>query len=240
MAKKEKCDCPPQGAPAWMATFSDMVTLLLTFFVLLLSMATFEPTKFAMTTQSLQGAFGVLESFPTVAIHPVVKIPRKSGDESKRKHALEDAQKVKEIVESKSLDEAVKVEMTEKGMAILLRDPVGFASGSADLKGQGKDILKDIGEIIKSNENLNIRVEGHTDDVPLTGGKYGSNWALSTARSLSVVELLSEFTGINPANMSASGYGEYRPMVPNVDDKSRSLNRRIKIFVDYVKKDGAE
>jgi chemotaxis protein MotB len=240
MAKKAKCECPPPGSPSWMATFSDMATLLLTFFVLLLSMATFEPTKFAMTVSSLQGAFGILESFPTVAIHPIVKIPRKSGDESKRKHALEDAQKVKEVIESKNLDDAVKVEITDKGMAILLRDPVGFASGSADLKEQGKMVLNDISQIIKKNDNLNIRVEGHTDDVPISTSRYRSNWELSTARSLSVVELLSEATGIKPANMSAVGYGEYRPMVPNTSTENRGLNRRIKIFVDYLDKPASE
>jgi len=216
-----------------MATFSDMMSLLLTFFVLLLSMANFEPTKFALTVQSLQGAFGVLESFPTVPIHPVVKIPKKTGDEQKRKQSLEDARKIKEVIEAKQMEEAVKVEMTEKGMAILLRDPVGFSSGSADLKEQGKEILGDLGEIIKSNPNLNIRVEGHTDDVPISG-KYASNWELSSARSLSVVKLLSEKTGITPANMSAVGYGEFRPMVPNTSEQNRALNRRIKIFVDYI------
>lgn len=233
MAQKKCPECPPQGSPPWMATFSDMMSLLLTFFVLLLSMANFEPTKFALTVQSLQGAFGVLESFPTVPIHPVVKIPKKTGDEQKRKQSLEDARKIKEVIEAKQLEEAVKVEITEKGMAVLLRDPVGFGSGSADLKEQGKEILGDLGEIIKSNPNLKIRVEGHTDDVPISG-KFASNWELSSARSLSVVRLLSEKTGITPANMSAVGYGEFRPMVPNTNEQNRALNRRIKIFVDYI------
>ncbi|MDR2732012.1 MAG: hypothetical protein LBB36_02215, partial [Fibromonadaceae bacterium] len=143
MATKKKCpECPPRGAPAWMSTFSDMTTLLLTFFVLLLSMANFDPNKMKTLAESLQGAFGVLETFPTVPIHPVIDIPKKSGDEQKKKQSLKDAEKIKEIVQSKQLDEAVKVEVTDKGIAIMLRDPVGFASGSADLKDQGKDILK--------------------------------------------------------------------------------------------------
>jgi chemotaxis protein MotB len=238
MAKKEKCpDCPPAGAPPWMATFSDMMSLLLTFFVLLLSMASFEPTKFAMTVQSLQGAFGVLESFPTVPIQPFVKIPRKSGDESKKKHALQDAEKVKEVIESKNMEESVKVEVTDKGIAILLRDPVGFPSGSADLKAKGKEILESVSDIIKKNEGIKVRVEGHTDDVPIKTARFASNWELSTARSLSVVKLLSENTGISPANMSAAGYGEHRPLVPNTNGENRALNRRIKIFVDYVNTD---
>jgi chemotaxis protein MotB len=235
MAKKQKCpQCPPPGAPAWMSTFSDMTTLLLTFFVLLLSMANFDPVKISNLMESLQGAFGVLETFPTIPIHPIIEIPKKTGDEQKKKQSLKDAEKIKEIVETKKMEEAVKVEVTEKGIAIMLRDPVGFASGSADLKEQGKDILKDISDVIKNNHDLKVRVEGHTDDVPIRSNRYRSNWELSSARSLSVVQLFAEQTGIQPQNMSAVGYGEFRPVVSNTSPENRSKNRRIQIFVDYI------
>ena len=237
MAKKLKCpDCPP-GAPAWMSTFSDMTTLLLTFFILLISMANFDPVKISNLFESLQGAFGIMETFPTIPIHPIVDIPKKTGDEQKKKQSLKDAEKIKTVIQNKKLDEAVKVEVTEKGIAIMLRDPVGFASGSADLKDQGKDILKDISDVIKNNSDLKVRVEGHTDDVPIHSNRYRSNWELSSARSLSVVQLLSGQTGIQPQNMSAVGYGEYRPIVPNNSPESRAKNRRIQIFVDYINDD---
>jgi chemotaxis protein MotB len=235
MAKKKKCpECPPPGAPAWMNTFTDMTTLLLTFFVLLLSMANFDPIKLKTLTESLQGAFGILDTYPTVPIHPVVNLPKRSGDEQKKKQSLKDAEKIKSMVQNKKLDEAVKVEVTEKGIAIMLRDPVGFASGSADLKDQGREILKDISEVVKGNPDLKVRVEGHTDDVPIHSNRYRSNWELSSARSLSVVQLLSQQTGIQPQNMSAVGYGEYRPIVPNSSPENRGKNRRIQIFVDYI------
>jgi len=234
VANKKKCPECPAGAPLWMTTFSDMTTLLLTFFVLLITMANFDPVKYALTVQSLQGSFGILETFPTVPIHPIVNIPKKTGDEQKKKESLKDAEKIKQIVQSKNMEEAVKVEVTEKGIAIMLRDPVGFASGSADLKEQGKDILKDVGDVIKTNPDLKVRVEGHTDDVPIHSNRYRSNWELSSARSLSVVQLLSAQTGIRPENMSAVGYGEYRPLVPNSSSDNRAKNRRIQIFVDYI------
>jgi len=235
--KKPKCpDCPP-GAPAWMSTFSDMTTLLLTFFILLISMATFDPVKIANLMESMQGAFGIMETFPTIPIHPIVDIPKKTGDEQKKKQSLKDAEKIKTVIKDKKLDEAVKVEVTEKGIAIMLRDPVGFASGSADLKDQGKEILKDISDVIKNNPSLKVRVEGHTDDVPIHSNRYSSNWELSSARSLSVVQLLAGNTGIQPQNMSAVGYGEYRPIVPNNSPENRSKNRRIQIFVDYINDD---
>jgi len=237
MGKKKCPECPPPGAPAWMNTFTDMTTLLLTFFVLLLSMANFDPVKLNSIAESLQGSFGVLQTFPTIPIHPVVNIPKKTGDEQKKKESLKDAEKIKTVIQNKKLDDAVKVQITEKGIAIMLRDPVGFASGSADLKDQGKDILKDIGDVIKNTPDLKIRVEGHTDDVPIHSSRYNSNWELSSSRSLSVVQLLSKQTGIQPQNMSAVGYGEYRPLVPNTSPENRAKNRRIQIFVDYVNDD---
>jgi len=237
MGKKKCPECPPPGAPAWMNTFTDMTTLLLTFFVLLLSMANFDPVKLNSIAESLQGSFGVLQTFPTIPIHPVVNIPKKTGDEQKKKESLKDAEKIKTVIQNKKLDDAVKVQITEKGIAIMLRDPVGFASGSADLKDQGKDILKDIGDVIKNTPDLKVRVEGHTDDVPIHSNRYNSNWELSSARSLSVVQLLSKQTGIQPQNMSAVGYGEYRPLVANNSPENRAKNRRIQIFVDYVNDD---
>ncbi len=233
-----KCEDCVKGAPAYMMTFGDMMSLLLTFFVMLLSMATFEPTKYAMTMQEIQGSFGVLDSYPTVAVMPIIKVPKHSGDESKRKQALEDAKKVEEIIETKNLDDAVKVKVTEKGIAIKLKDPVAFASGNAELKNKGREILEDIGKILQNKPDLKIRVEGHTDDVPIHTRKYDSNWELSTARSLSVLKLLAKSSGVKPEeisqNMSAVGYGEFRPVLPNTNSKNRAENRRIEIFVDYI------
>ena len=234
MAKKKKVLECPRGVPAWMVTFTDLITLLLTFFVLLLTMANFDPNKMKTLAESMQGAFGVLETFPTIPIHPVIEIPKKSGDEQKKKQSLKDAEKIKEVVQTKKMEDAVKVEITDKGIAIMLRDPVGFASGSADLKEQGKEILKDISDGKKENSDLKVRIEGHTDDVPINSPRYRSNWELSSSRSLSVVQLLAEQTGMKPENMSAVGYGEYRPLVPNTSPENRSKNRRIQIFVDYI------
>jgi chemotaxis protein MotB len=231
-----KCEECVKGAPAYMMTFGDLMSLLLTFFVLLLSQASFEPTKFALTMQSIQGAFGIMESFPTVAVMPIVKIPKKTGDEQKKKQSLQDAQKIEQTIESKQLDDAVKVKVTEEGIHILLNDPVAFPSGSDQLKQSGASILKDISAIIKQNEDLKIRVEGHTDDVPIKTKRFDSNWELSSARALSVVKMLSQQTGINPAFMSGVGFGEHRPVVPNSDKNNRAQNRRIEIFVDYIEK----
>jgi chemotaxis protein MotB len=233
---KECPKCPEcvKGSPAYMTTFGDMMSLLLTFFVMLLSMANFDITKFTLTVQSLQGAFGVLESYPTVAILPVIKIPRHSGDEARRRMSFEDAKKIEQTIKEQDLEQSVSVEMTEKGIAILLKDPVGFASGSADLSAQGERVVRRVADVLKDKPDLKIRVEGHTDDVPIRTARFPSNWDLSAARALAVVKVLAAGTRIHPANMSAVGFGEYRPLVPNTSAENRSRNRRIQIFVDYI------
>jgi len=236
LARRRPAENPVRGAQPYMTTFGDMMSLLLTFFVLLVSMATFEPAKFKVASESLKDAFGVLEAFPSIPIHPFVPIPRHDGSESRRKNSINDAKKIEKLLDTKNLGGVAKVEVTETGIAILLRDPASFATGSAELKENGQSILSDIAGIIKSTPDLKVRVEGHTDDVPIHSSRYASNWELSSARALSVVQLLSLRSGINPGNMSATGYGEFRPLVPNTSEENRAKNRRIQIFVDYLDK----
>lgn len=234
MARRRQLSIPVRSGMDWMTTFGDLMSLLLTFFVMLISMATFEPAKYRVAAESLQGAFGVLQSFPTVPIHPFVAVPKQAHGESRRKKSLHDARQIEEKITAKGLQGAIQVEITEKGIGLLLREPATFASGSADLQGQGASILTDIAQILKGTPDLKVRVEGHTDDVPISTARYRSNWELSSGRALSVVQLLSQQSGIPPAHMSATGYGEFRPAVPNTSDENRAQNRRIQIYIDYL------
>lgn len=231
--------CPEckKGAPGYMMTFGDMMSLLLTFFVLLISMATFEPSKFAMTTQSLQGAFGVLETFPTVAVLPIVNIPKLSDNANNRKMSAQEVQQMQEQLEKTDMDDAVKVKVTETGIAVLLSDPVSFASGSDDLNPKSMDVLREVGKVLDRHPNAQVRVEGHTDDVPIHSAKFPSNWELSSSRSLRIVKTLSAYSQIDPGRLSAVGYGEHRPLVPNTSTANRQKNRRIEIYIDYTQKE---
>jgi len=230
--------CPPckKGAPAYMLTFGDLMSLLLTFFIMLLTMASFEPIKYAMTVQSLQGAFGVLESFPTVAIMPIVKIPKFGDADEQRKQSQEDAIEFQEEMKEKSLDDAVKVKVTETGIAVLLADPLTFAIGSDKMNPKTLPILQAVAKLIERDPNSQIRVEGHTDDVPIKSAKFPSNWELSAARALKIIKKLSEYSAVNPGNLSAVGYGQHRPLVPNTSKENRAKNRRIEIYIDYTQK----
>ncbi|MFP4013684.1 MAG: flagellar motor protein MotB [Chitinispirillaceae bacterium] len=237
MARKKKPAEPPKGAPAFMTTWGDMCTLLLCFFVMLLAMSTIDAAKFHVAASSFQNAFsGVLESFPSVLITEDILVPRLGGDEQNKRMAVDAARRIKRTVKSENLDDAVKVKVTESGIAIRIADPIGFEVGKAEIKSELIPALRDIALIISKVQSTQIRVEGHTDDLPIRTVRFPSNWELSAARALNVVKFLSKSGGIDPARLSAIGYGEYRPLVPNTSVDNRRINRRIEIYVDYVQK----
>lgn len=229
------------GAPAYMLTWGDMCTLLLCFFVMLLAMSTIDPAKFNVAASSFQNAFsGVLESFPSLLITQDVLIPKMGGDEQNKRLAVDAARRIRKTVKSENLEEAIKVKVTESGIAIKVADPIGFDIGSADIKPELLSPLNEIAGIIGQVSGSQIRVEGHTDDVPIHTREFPSNWELSAARALNVVKFLAEKGNINPARLSAIGYGEYRPLVPNTSEANRMQNRRIEIYVDYLEKKNSD
>ncbi|MCL2219367.1 MAG: flagellar motor protein MotB [Chitinispirillia bacterium] len=240
MARKKKI-VMPRPAPAWMATFTDLMSLLMCFFILIMSMMTIDPAKFNTVAASFQNAFsGVLESFPQVLITKDVYIPKMGGDQQNKRMAIDAAQKVKEVVKKEDMGEAIKVQVTESGIAIKLADPVAFESGSADVNPKLYGVLADIAKIINEAPTSQVRVEGHTDNVPIRNARFPSNWELSSARALNIVRQMANTGGVDPGRMSAIGYGEYRPIVPNTTPENRKQNRRIEIYVDYVQKLGQE
>jgi chemotaxis protein MotB len=229
---------PPRGAPAFMLTWGDMCTLLLCFFVMLLAMSTIDPAKFNVAASSFQNALsGVLESYPSVMITKDILIPRLGGDEQNKRMAVDAAQRIREAVKKEGLEDAVKVKVTESGIAIKLSDPIGFDIGESEIKPELIPTLKSICEIINRVPTTQIRVEGHTDDLPIKSYKFPSNWELSSSRALNVVKFMASKGHIEPSRLSAIGYGEYRPLVPNTSVENRKMNRRIEIFVDYLKKE---
>lgn len=234
---KKKPEEKKGGVPEYMLTYGDMMTLLLCFFVLLLSMAKMDAKKFKLAASSFQNAFnGVLEELPTVAIHEEVLTPRLGGDKQNRKISLHAAKDIKQKMKKEELDDAVKVKITDMGIAITIGDLVGFSSGDARIKPEFASVLNTILDVIKKLPSSEIRVEGHTDDTPIRTSRYPSNWELSAARALSVVKYLHKNGRLSPAKLSAVGYGEYRPLVPNNSRTNRKKNRRIEIYVEYLEK----
>ena len=129
-------------------------------------------------------------------------------------------------------DKQVKLQMMEKGLVITVVGDVLFDSGKAKIKSEGYAILDKVSAVLKEDvPQLNIGIEGHTDNVPIQYSSWKSNWELSTARALSVLHYLVDKDGISPERVSAIGYGEYSPVASNDTREDRKLNRRVEIVI---------
>lgn len=221
------------GAPEWLATYGDMVTLLLVFFVLLFSMSSVDSQKYKAVVQSLSGSLGVLDSGTTVSLEQLVNnFPSDSPTDSPTEaEEFSDMQEeLQKILEDTELNGQVKLEINERGLLIRFLDSVLFDSGKADLKPQAMEIIDKISNILKET-NKKITVEGHTDNVPISTFKYPSNWELSTTRAVNVVKYLIDKNYINPVRLSAAGYADQHPISDNKTVESRKNNRRVDMVI---------
>ncbi len=139
-------------------------------------------------------------------------------------------------------DKQVRLEMLEKGLVITFLTDVLFDSGKANIKTEAYSALGKVAQVLKENvPNLKVGIEGHTDDQPIKYSGWKSNWELSAARALSVLHYLVDENGILPQRLSASAYGEYRPVASNDTKEGRQLNRRVEVVIlpDVTKVRGA-
>jgi len=215
-------------------------SLLVTFFVLLISFSSMKETKFEKAMSSLKGALGVLMadrgSFVISQNVPLYEF--QSGGEFE--HKLEKVlQQLQDATEKSGTHEMVKVEKSADRIHFSISNPMLFSSGSNRLKTDSYELLKQISNVLAMLP-YEVRVEGHTDNVPINTVKYPSNWELSAARALSVVRKFLEF-GISPERFQVIGYGEFRPIATNATSTGRAINRRVEIYVnlkDETKKSG--
>ena len=240
--KKEK---NTGGAPSWMITYSDLMSLLLTFFILLYSMSSIDAVKFKSISQSLQGVLSglgytsIIETpdSPSSSTDEIIDLDDPSNYDGVQEGIFSMYEKVADFVSQEDLDAKVTVRMNKRGVFVDINEAILFDPGSAKIKESGIQVLKKLEGLINDFEN-ELVIEGHTDDVPMRTALYPSNWELSTARAVSVLRYLSEVEGVDPKRLSAVGCGEYRPMVPNNSVENRSINRRVNILIIFDEEDG--
>ncbi len=223
MAKK--CKCSP-GAPMWIVTFSDMVTLLLTFFVLLLSMASMDRVKFTAASQSLSSAFGqgVLSStMSSDKARPQVVSYAPVNDDYTSQVYRRLKSKLKEL----KLNKKVKLVKDRGAVVLRIDDSILFASGQQRLNPDAYPVLRKVAELVRPLP-LKLKVEGHTDDR----GDELANWDLSVNRSVSVLRFLAANELIPLTRLAATGYGSQKPLFPNSSDRERALNRRVEFVLE--------
>ena len=217
------------GAPKWMTTFSDLMSLLLCFFVLIVSFSSVEMIKFQKALGSLKGALGVMPRETTVFKQWDPIIPQLSDMQKKRVQKV--VSELRNISKKQGSKQDITLEASKDGILIRIDSPVLYNSGEAELKESAFPILNKIVDMTQEWPNR-IRIEGHTDNIPISNMRFPSNWELSSARALTVLRFFVERGKIEPKRLAAVGYGEYHPLLPNTTPENRSKNRRVEIYIE--------
>jgi len=237
MAEKKCPECK-EGAPEWMTTYGDMVTLLMAFFVMLFAFSNIDAQKFEQVMQSFQGSAGILSGGVTLNQNDLVFEALPESNITETVQQVEEnlevlKETIEEYIELRELESEVSVEFDSRGLIIRFKDNALFDSGSATLKESSEDTLLFIAELLKNEEFMDraVRVEGHTDNIPINTLRFPSNWELSTTRSTNVIKFFINGGAIEPNRLSASGYGEYYPIADNTTPEGRAKNRRVDIVI---------
>lgn len=229
----------------WLVSYADFITLLFAFFVVMFASSRQDHTKVKQVESSIRQAFQSMGVFPSDSHQPNLSsatlVPPESvamvtlGDDvTSLPGVMEDLNNMKRRMEHalapQIADGTVAVTLGRGGLLISLRDVGFFESGSAVPKASSIPTLGIIGRGI-AGVPYNVRIEGHTDDVPISNSQYPSNWELSTARATELTRLFIEEDRVQPARLSAAGYAQYHPIASNLTEEGRSRNRRVDIIV---------
>jgi chemotaxis protein MotB len=149
--------------------------------------------------------------------------------QQKKDDLLETVEQVEKYVKESGLTESMAVDRAADRLVIRMKSAILFKEGQASLTSQAEEVLAGLAPVLARAPSM-LRVEGHTDDVPIKSSQFPSNWELSTARAISVIRALEEL-GIDRARLSVAGYGEFHPIAPNDSGERRALNRRVEIVV---------
>lgn len=239
--RKSRRQGASESAPAggWQIVFSGFVLILLCFFIMLSSFATMEKTKVLQFVEAFSSSLSILPG--GVKLSKGARILPHSEDIIPNNSEMAKLfQELQEWVDEDGLHEKVALITTPEGLMLRFSDALVFDSGSADLTDAARRILDHVSRTIKRSP-FEIRIEGHTDDLPISSRKYPSNWELSTARAVNVLRFFAEEKQVRADRMTAVGFGEFRPIAANDTEAHRGFNRRVEIiFLNLSTSDAPE
>ena len=211
------------GQDRWLLTYSDLITLLLGLFVILYAMSKIDTKKYNQWVAAFGGVFGSSQ------------VDMKSGPGAKglvegMNDQIRVRQMVKQSLELNGTVDGLSVSMDERGVTIHIQDNVLFRSGEAELKPASLHLLDSIAHVLRRIPN-DIRIEGHTDNVPIASDRFPSNWHLSVHRAMSTGYYFIKEFGIDPEKVAVVGYGDRRPVTANDTEEGRARNRRVDIII---------
>lgn len=230
-----------EGAPAWMVTFADLVTLLLVFFILLFSISSVETEKFKSVLSSIQIALN--EKTPAasqIIIQKITPIPdiieppvpqpevEDKSEDSDKDDFLKD---IESLIQEQRLGEFVYVYTEGDRIIIRIKGTILFPSGDVELFDDAVPIFDDIYSLFKKYSDYNIDIKGYTDNAPIATSRFPSNWELSAVRATTVLRFFID-QGITPSRLSATGYADLFPISDNETEEGRAQNRRVEFVLE--------
>lgn len=229
-----------ENGERWLLSYSDFITLLMIFFIIMYSMSTVDSKKYAKVAASLNSAFGDGQAAKSLVgaggasdnlIATVDNVQVDAASEKAEQTKLQALKKeVDTYLQKNGLDSSASANIQERGLVISIKDTLIFDSGKADLKSGYETKLIEIGKMLNSIDNF-IVVEGNTDDVPISTYEFKDNWSLASARADNVTRVLIDKANIQPLKIASRSNGQYRPVASNSFDVGKAINRRVDIVI---------
>lgn len=238
MKRREKK--PESGAPKWMVTYSDLMSLVLVFFILLFSMSSIDAQKFRALSESFQQRH-IFDFLPSVIEFENFEQDQgenndnpytegQFGGDSTRDNMDALLEDVIEYLEQEDLNDLITATRDDRGVVLVLQEKMLFETAEAEILPEARPFLDKVGTLLSAIPNM-VKVEGHTDSRPISTYRYPSNWELSGARASSVIRYLITNHSLDPKRFIATGYGDTRPVVPNTTVENLQQNRRVVIVI---------
>lgn len=236
----------------WLVSYGDFITLLFAVFVVLYAMGQSDKKKVEEVMQAIQQSFGMTSassnapkvnviSSQAITVIPSLKpeikvapIGRTRSGQAKMRAEEKDFRQIKSAVEAflvkQGAQNKVTLEISRRGLIVSLKEAGFFNSGQATIKPEAYELVNTIAEVM-THYNNPLRIEGHTDNIPISTAQFPSNWELSTARATNGLKYLLKNFDVDPNKISATGYAEFRPIADNAAPEGRAKNRRVDIVM---------
>ncbi len=226
----------PQDDSVWLITYADMMTLLLVFFIMLYTLAYFETNRYKSAIESIKvktdqdaDLTGLMELMEVPeSLDTQITIEDITGLRSRREALEKD---IKAIARKSSQSENISTRILDNKIIVTVKGQIMFQSGNAVLNPSALPVIDQIVQILKDYPEYAINIKGHTDDIPIATTRFPSNWELSAIRATTVLQHLIQ-KGVDPHRLTATGYGDSMPLVPNTSDENRAVNRRVEFVLE--------
>ncbi|MEE9542606.1 MAG: flagellar motor protein MotB [Thermodesulfobacteriota bacterium] len=237
MARRNRARDDSENHERWFVSYADFITLLFAFFTVMYALSTVNEQKYKAMSESLSDAFSATPTEETVEVPTEVSVAEYRDDPTLgymtsefKKTFSGDYRRVQSNLAKLEATKKININIERRGVVVSLLEQGVFASGEALLLPESLAIIDEIARTLKELPNQ-IKIEGHTDNIPIHNDEFQSNWELSSARAMNILLYMVDKHKLDPTKLSATGYGEFRSITENDTPEGRAMNRRVDIVL---------